>query len=173
MTLSSGQQAAITAKIRHPRTLVKIGDLGETEVRICSGGNITYNSEVYTKAGVFIDQVKVGKGGVKTCRVHIQNDNHVYTKLAISGAGFSFKPIEVWQFYGTGNPANEDVVKIIDGEIFAIPEMGQKVVFDCATSGAMTRMIPDVTLGPPDLNFMPYAGQTFIFGNESWTVEIN
>ena len=172
MTISTAQQTEIALKVRHPRILVKIV-LDETEIRVCSGGNITYNSEVYTKSGVFVDQVKVGKGGVKTCRVHIQNDDHVYTKLAIAGEGFENKPVQVWEFYGTGNPANDDVVKILDGEIYAIPEMGQKIVFDCALSGSMSRSIPDCTLGPPDINHMPYPGQTFIVGNESYTVELN
>ena len=59
------------------------------------------------------------------------------------------------------------------GEIVKIPSMGSEIVFDCATIGGVTKRIPNLTLGSPDLNHMPYSGQQIPIGNEIYIVEIN
>lgn len=168
--LSSAQATAIAANVRYPRLLVQI-TLDATTIRLSYGETVTFDGDSYSQAGVQISDVKNGKGGIVTARLKIPNEDNVYTQLALSGA-FDFAPVKVWTYYGTGNPSTDDVIVLIDGEIYATPAMDQAIVFDCATTGAMTRMLPDVTLGAPDLNHMPFPGQQFRVGNEVYTVEI-
>jgi hypothetical protein len=168
--ISSGQSTAIAASVRHPRLLVQI-TLDSTTIRLSFGETVTFDGNTFSKSGVQIQEVKNGKGGIVTARLRIPNQDHVYTQLTLSGA-FDFAPVKIWQYYGTGNPSTDDVVVILDGEIYSTPAMDQVIVFDCAPTGAMTKMIPDVALGAPDLNHMPFPGQQFRIGNEVYTVEI-
>tara|TARA_R100001143_G_scaffold61969_1_gene64045 strand:- start:11821 stop:12342 length:522 start_codon:yes stop_codon:yes gene_type:complete len=168
--LTAGQTTAITAPVRHPRLLVQI-TLAATTLRLSYAETVTFDGNTFSKSGVLVSDVKNGKGGIVTARLKIPNEENVYTQLTLSGA-FDFAPVKIWQYYGTGNPSTDDVIVLLDGEIYAVPDMGPAIVFDCATTGAMTRMMPDLTLGAPDLNHMPFAGQQFRIGNEVYIVEI-
>lgn len=171
INITVGQQAAISAPIRHQRFFVEIV-LDSSTLRLSSGGNYTFKGNSFIKSGVMVDQVKTGKGAMKTARVAIPNDNYVYSILALTGTGFSFKPVKIWEYYGTTNPADDDPVLIFEGEIYAVPSIDRNVVFDCATAKMKTKMVPDLTLGAPDVNHLPYTGQRVVVGNEVYTIEV-
>jgi len=172
MNITVNQQAAISAPIRHQRFLVEIV-LDNSTLRLASGGNFVFKGNTYAKSGITVDQVKTGKGAVKTARITIPNENSVYTLLALTDTGFPYKPVKVWEYYGTTNPADDDPLLIFEGEIYAVPEIDRTAVFDCATAKMKTKMIPDLTLGPPEVNHLPYSGQRIIIGNESYTIKVN
>ncbi len=173
MALSAGQLTAIAAEVRHPRLLVKVTISGN-ELRYASGGNITFNGQLYSKSGVHVDQVKTGKGGIQYARFHLPNENYGLSQLLFTGSGFASIPVQAWTYYGQGNPSVDDVVNFFKGEVYKVPILNaQKGVLECATAGGKTKMVPDFNISSPDVNHLPYSGQTFIIGNDSYTVEIN
>lgn len=171
MTLTANQQTEISAAVRHQRYLLQI-DIDGSTLRMASGGTVTWNSQTWSKTGLNVANLSNGKGGMETVRIEVQNQNNAFTAYAISNS-FSFARVQLWEFYGTGNPALEDPVKKFDGEVVGIPSMEQKIVFDCATKGAVTKRIPSLTLTAPDVNHLPYSGQFFVIGTEVFTVEVN
>ena len=170
MTLTAAQDAEIIKAVRSPRGLLKIVYSGGT-IRVCTGGNVTWDSQSWLKSGVKIKDIKTGKGGIQTARISIINESNLYSEIAILGQ-FNFQEVTVWEYYGA-SPALADPVKRFYGEIVKIPSMGSEIVFDCATIGGVTKRIPNLTLGSPDLNHMPYSGQQIPIGNEIYIVEIN
>ena len=170
MTISSAQLTEIAKAVRSPRGLIKIVHASGT-IRICTGGDVTWDSQSWVKGGVSIKNVKTGKGGVQTARITMINEDQIYSILAIAGA-FNLKEVWYWEYYGA-SPALADPVLRFYGEIVKIPTMGLKIVFDCATVGATTKKIPNLSLGSPDVNHMPRNGETITIGNEVYTIEIN
>ena len=170
MTLTTAQDTEIAKVVRSPRTLVKIVYSAGT-IRLSSGENVTWDSQSWLQSGVKVKNVKTGKGGIQTARVEIINEDNLYSEIAILGQ-FNFQEVTIWEYYGL-NPALADPVKRFYGEIVKIPSMGGTIVFDCATIGGVTKRLPNLTLGSPDLNHMPYSGQTIAIGREIYTVEIN
>lgn len=171
MTLTAAQEAELAAVVKHPRNLLQIDIDGET-LRISSGETVTWNSQTWTKTGLRVVSMGNGKGGMETARFEVQNENNVMTAYAVSNS-FAFARIQHWEYYGTGNPALEDPIKKFDGEVVGIPSMEQKIIFDCATQGAVTKRIPSLTLTAPDVNHLPYSGQSFVIGGEAYTIEVN
>ena len=168
--LTANQQAEISAPIRHQRFLLQI-DIDSQTLRQSSGGTVTWNGHTWSKAGVTVNSLRNGKGGMETARIEVQNQNHVMTAYAINNS-FAFARVQLWEYYGTGNPALEDPIKKFDGEVVGIPAMEGKIVFDCATKGAVSKRIPNLTLTAPDVNHMPYSGQAFVVGTEVYTIEV-
>lgn len=171
ITISAGQQSAISGKVRHQRYLVEI-ELDAQTLRLASGGTYTVGGNTFVKSGVMVDQVKTGKGAGKTARIAIPNEDNVYTLLALTDTGFNYKPVKVWEFYGNTSPAEDDLNLIFTGEVYAVPSIDRNIILDCATTKMKTKMVPDLTLGPPDVNHLPYTGQRVVVGNEVYTVEI-
>lgn len=170
MTITSAQQTEIAKKVRSPRGLVKIVHATGT-IRICTGGDVTWDSQSWVKGGVEIKNVKTGKGGIQTVRITLINEDLIYSELAILGS-FKLKEVWYWEYYGA-SPALEDPVLRFYGEIVKIPTMSNKIVFDCATKGSTTKRIPNLTLGSPDVNHMPRSGQKITIGNDIFTIEVN
>ena len=170
MTLTAAQQTEIDKKVRSPRGLLKIVHTDGT-IRISKGGDVTWNSQNFLKSGFKADQIKTGKGGIQTGRFTIINENYIYSVLASAGK-LNFATVEYWEYYGS-SPALDDPIKKFYGEVTRIPSMGAYIVLDCTTTGGVTKRIPHLQLGNPDVNHMPYAGQTIPIGNTIYTVEIN
>lgn len=168
--ITAAQEIEIAKEVRAPRSLLKITH-ADGIIRLASGGNVTWDSQSWLKSGFKVTNVKTGKAGVQTARVTIINENNIYSELAILGK-FNYKRVEYWEYYGA-NPATDDPVKRFAGEITKIPSMSNVIVFDCATTGALTKRIPFLTLGAPDVNHMPRSGQRIHIGNEIFTIEVN
>lgn len=170
MTLTAAQDTEIALAVRSPRGILKIVYSGGT-IRVCTGGNVTWDSQTWLKSGVKIKDIKTGKGGIQTARITIINEANLYSELAILGS-LNFAEVTYWEYYGA-SPALADPVKRFYGEVVKVPSIGGVIVLDCATIGGITKRIPNLTLGSPDLNHMPYSGQRIFIGNEIYTVEIN
>lgn len=169
MTLTAAQTAEIAKAVRSPRSLVQIVYSAGT-IRLATGENVTWNSQSWLQSGVRVKNIKSGKGGIQTARVEIINEDNLYSEIAALGQ-FNFQEVTIWEYYGL-NPALADPVKRFHGEIVKIPSMDGTIVMDCATIGGVTKRLPNLTLGSPALNHMPYSGQTIAIGNEIYTIEI-
>lgn len=170
MTLTTAQDAELLKPVKSPRALLEIVYSGGT-IRLATGGNITWDGNNWLKSGFQIKDIKTGKGGIQTARITIINESNLYSELAILGS-FNFAEITYWEYYGA-NPTLSDPIKRFFGEVVKAPSMTHNIVFDCATIGGITKRIPNLTLGSPDLNHMPYSGQRIPIGNEIYTVSIN
>jgi hypothetical protein len=168
--VTTAQQAELDAVVRRPRYLAQF-TLGGTVFRIASARQVTFDGNTFSKTGLDVRNLKTGKGGIQTCRVMVQNENHVWTQILVSMA-FTHRPMKVWKYYGDSDPSTDDAVVAFDGQILAVPSIGDHVVFDCVSTNGATKEIPNVTLGPPEVKHMPYPGQRLIFPNEIYTIEV-
>lgn len=172
MTLTTNQESQIALAVRHPRYLLQI-DIDSQTLRYASGGTVTWDGETWARTGIIVKSLKNGKGGMEGMRLEVQDEADIMTQIAISNS-FAFARVRLWEYYGTTTSvATDDPIKKFDGEVVGVPFMAQTVVFDCATKGAVTKRIPNLTLTAPDVNHMPYSGQSFVIGNERYTIEIN
>lgn len=170
MAVTPGQQAELDALVRRPRYFAQL-TLGATVLRIAMAREVTFDGNVFAKTGLNVKNLSIGKGGVQTCRVLVQNENNIYTQLLVA-LPFAERPIKVWKYYGNTDPTVDDAKLIFDGQIINVPSIGDEVAFDCVSTNGVTRTIPNVTIGPPEVKHMPRNGQRLVFPSEIYTIEV-
>lgn len=156
----------IASNIRRPRIAAKI--YFSSPIRI-SNAELTYLGEVYVNAGLEVKRLRTEKGGVQTVEIAFLNDNYVYTPTILAEMKNAIR-VQMWKFYGDGPFVKGDGIPIFDGELIK-PRSLDPIRVVAATKAVAALWTPSITLGPPDVNFLPYPGEVFIWEGERITLQ--
>jgi hypothetical protein len=166
LTLPSIINTRISGTVRHPVIAFELGF--STLIRVANH-SITWDGKTFTKAGLEPSLFKTGKGGIQTGRIEFINEDFAFTSLIFAESTESISA-NGYIFYGDGPFNLGDEIHFFKGEIVRPVRVYDTVMFDIATIATAARQVPDFTPSPPDINHLPYPGQTFTWEGQPYEV---
>lgn len=136
-----------------------------TPLRLSSRGEITWNGQTWTANGFRLDGPRPAAGGALTGRIILPNFDRAISNLIRTEGTFG-KPCRIWQLFGAGPHAIEDAEQIFDGELDAVPEMGDWVTVDIHSTGRLQQTSPRLFFAPPVFNHSPAPGTVIVWEGE-------
>lgn len=167
-TVTAKITSAITGTVQSPAYLVELDF--SSAIRLCNKGTVTWGGVEWFMAGVSVTNIVTAEGGGKGCAISIPNNAFAFSAIVL-GETASGKRARVWKLFGDPPYADADALLVFDGLIDDVPELIEKVTFNCSTQNFRTTSIPNVTLGPPFMNFMPRTGQSITWGGEVYDLD--
>jgi hypothetical protein len=164
-SLTSAQQAAVSATVTTPGYLVEIAF--STVLRLSSRGDQTWGG--YTWTGGRLGKTSgltADARGEQRGRVELINSDLAYSALVLS-EGVSDRRCRIWQFYGD-NPA--DATLVLDGVVDDADIAPDRVTLSIVGESLRTAMFPRRIIGPgtgfnhlrPSGTKITWGGQTYV-----------
>lgn len=156
---------SVSSSVQTPTFLVEIGF--STPIRLSTRGLVDYGGYAWFQGGVQVTDMSTGQAGTKTCRIIVPNNQFAFSAIVLAETA-SGKPVKVYKLFGEPPYSLEDATLLFQGYIGDVPEMMERVVFNCTSQNARTLMVPSITIGTPYFNYLPRAGQVIYWGEEQY-----
>lgn len=161
-------ETSISQTVQTPAYLVEL--VFSNVIRLSTRGLVDYGGFTWLQGGVKVMDISTGQAGTKTCRIVVPNNQFAFSSIVLAETA-SGKSVRVWKLFGDPPYDISDAQLILDGFIDDVPELVERVVFNCSSQNARTLMIPSITIGSPFFNHLPRAGQVIFWGNEQYELQ--
>lgn len=161
-------ETSITSAVQTPAYLVEL--VFSNVIRLSTRGLVDYGGFTWFQGGVKVSDLSTGQAGTKTCRIVVPNNQFAFSSIVLAETA-SGKSVRIWKLFGEPPYVDEDAQLIFEGYIDDVPELIERVVFNCTSQNARTLMVPSITIGAPFFNHLPRTGQVIYWGNEQYELQ--